>query len=59
MSELVLKGFEGQGIVFKGHEIELFVSGLEGYIIIPDNEKYNNARAIWNGMVDKKPGIMP
>ncbi len=35
--------------------IEEFKSGLRGRLIQPDDPDYDEARSIWNGMVDKRP----
>jgi len=58
MSGLLLKGFEGQEIPVRGPEIGSFEAGLKGYLIVPENERYNKARALWNGMIDRKPGLI-
>ena len=33
-------------------------SALSGDLILPHDDDYNEARQIWNGMFDKKPGII-
>ncbi|HCM76419.1 MAG TPA: FAD-linked oxidase [Cytophagales bacterium] len=32
--------------------------GFEGHVLLPDEPGYHEARAIWNGMFDKKPAII-
>ncbi len=58
MRETVLKGLNGQDVIFKGSDIESFESDLRGYIIFPGGEQYDKARALWNGVIDKKPGLI-
>ncbi|MCK9264136.1 MAG: FAD-binding oxidoreductase [Deltaproteobacteria bacterium] len=58
MSGILLKGLEGQEIRLKNQDISLFEAGLDGYLIVPANEKYNTARALWNGMIERKPGLI-
>lgn len=33
-------------------------AGFDGYIILPDSGNYDTAREIWNGMFDKRPGVI-
>ena len=33
-------------------------SGVRGEIILPESENYDEARKVYNGMIDKKPGII-
>jgi len=39
-------------------KIEELNRSFKGEIILPDNEAYENARKIWNAMIDKRPGII-
>ena len=32
--------------------------GFDGHVLLPDEPGYHEARAIWNGMFDKKPAII-
>ena len=38
--------------------LEKFRSSLQGTIILPGDNAYEDARKIWNGIIDKKPGLM-
>jgi hypothetical protein len=38
--------------------IENLVSRISGEIILPSNEKYHEARKVYNGMIDKHPGMI-
>jgi len=38
--------------------LKKFRSSLQGTIILPGDDAYEDARKIWNGMIDKKPGLM-
>ncbi len=35
-----------------------FVEGLRGGVIRPGDADYDSARAVWNGWVDKRPGLI-
>lgn len=39
-------------------EIEIFVSKLRGKIVMPSATDYNNSRKVYNGMIDKHPGMI-
>jgi len=38
--------------------IESLKQRLEGAVILPDDSSYDEARAIWNGMIDRKPAVI-
>jgi len=37
--------------------IEAFASQLRGEIILPENAAYNETRKVYNGMINKHPGM--
>jgi FAD/FMN-containing dehydrogenase len=34
------------------------IPGFRGDVIVPDQEDYDDARAVWNGTVDRRPGLI-
>jgi FAD/FMN-containing dehydrogenase len=38
--------------------VEQLRAGLRGTLIMPDEVGYDAARTIWNGMIDKRPGLV-
>jgi len=38
--------------------IATFESGLKGSLIRPESPDYDEARAVWNGMIDKRPALI-
>lgn len=38
--------------------IDKLRSKIKGRIVLPEDHDYNEVRAIWNGMIDKKPAII-
>jgi FAD/FMN-containing dehydrogenase len=39
-------------------EIDEFRKSIQGTLISPTNEAYDASRAVWNGMIDKHPGLI-
>ncbi|ELZ83191.1 FAD/FMN-dependent dehydrogenase [Haloferax elongans ATCC BAA-1513] len=37
---------------------EKFIEGFHGHIIRPSSGEYDDARAVWNGMIDRHPGLI-
>jgi hypothetical protein len=38
--------------------IEAFGAGLRGTLIQPNDQEYETARHVWNGMIDKRPALI-
>ena len=38
--------------------IEAFASGLRGRVVRPGDDDYDEARRVWNGMIDKRPALI-
>ena len=41
-----------------GDGLEAFAAGLHGRVIGPDAPDYDEARAIWNGMINRRPAVI-
>ena len=39
-------------------KIEIFASKLRGKIVMPSDSDYNNTRKVYNGMINKHPGMI-
>ncbi|MFQ5945108.1 MAG: FAD-binding oxidoreductase [Anaerolineae bacterium] len=48
----------GEETVLEQAAVEKFEAGLRGALLRPTDEGYEEARAIWNGMIDKKPALI-
>src|SRR5436305_1696503 len=40
------------------HNIEVLKQRLDGTLILPGDPAYDQARTIWNGMIDRKPAMI-
>ena len=38
--------------------LEEFATGIRGELVFPQSPEYENARKVYNGMIDKKPGLI-
>ena len=38
--------------------MEAFVSGVRGVVLRPEDEAYDDARSIWNGLIDRRPALI-
>src|SRR5262245_23145546 len=38
--------------------MEAFVTGVRGTVLRPDDEAYDGARTIWNGLIDRRPALI-
>jgi len=39
-------------------KFEVFKDQIRGEVILPENENYNESRKVFNGMIDKRPGMI-
>ena len=39
-------------------QFEEFRAQIRGEVILPDSENYNESRKVYNGMIDKRPGMI-
>jgi FAD/FMN-containing dehydrogenase len=38
--------------------LQKFVAGVRGAVLQPDDDGYDEARAIWNGLIDRRPALI-
>ncbi|NIO29723.1 MAG: FAD-binding protein [Candidatus Latescibacteria bacterium] len=49
---------DGSTETFARDAIDEFAASLRGELLTPDADRYDEARSIWNAMVDRKPGMI-
>ena len=42
----------------QARKIEELRGGFKGTILLPSDDAYENARKIWNAMIDKRPAVI-
>jgi FAD/FMN-containing dehydrogenase len=58
MDDLRVTTLDGPGAVIEGGSVEEFRGGLRGPLLLAADEGYDEARAIWNGSIDRQPAII-
>jgi FAD/FMN-containing dehydrogenase len=48
---------DGEAVV-EGEELRALKESLRGRLILPDDDLYEQSRKLWNGMIDKRPGLI-
>lgn len=58
MSNVNIANIEGGQTIFDSDQLVDLENGIRGRIVLAGQHGYNQARAIWNGIFDKKPAII-
>lgn len=58
MSKIELKTLSGKSVSIGEESIEQLRSCLRGSVILRDEPGYEEARTVWNAMVDRRPGLV-
>jgi FAD/FMN-containing dehydrogenase len=58
MAELRIVTLTGADAVLDETILERFASGLRGELLRPDATAYDEARKVWNGLIDKRPALI-
>ncbi len=58
LADLPAKSLTGGDLLLRGSSIEALSASLSGDLLLPGNERYEQARHIWNGMFDKRPALI-
>ena len=58
MSELEVEAAGGGKISLADGIIEEFSGSLRGNLLLPDDKDYDDARALWNAMIDNRPALI-
>src|SRR6185437_1420430 len=55
---IVESGIRSNEMMVQGGGIEAFRQLLSGEVVCPRDQGYNAARAVWNGMIDRRPALI-
>jgi len=58
MAELRIVTLAGAQSALDEAVVERFGSGLRGGLLRPGDAEYEEARALWNGVIDKRPALI-
>lgn len=58
MDTLQMLTIEGQSTLLDTTDLDNFSARIRGSLIYPDSPTYDEARAIWNSMIDKRPALI-
>ncbi len=58
MEELAINGVSNASILPQDDVVDAFRNSLKGQLIIGSDPEYDEARAIWNGMIDRRPAAI-
>jgi len=58
MVDLQVATLVGRDTVIEESKVEEFGSSLRGELLLPEDDGYDDARTIWNGMIDKRPALI-
>ena len=58
MTDLKVTTTSGEDAVLGGNAVDQFETGLRGNILSSADEGYDEARKVWNGMIDKRPALI-
>ena len=58
MNDLSFTGLELGKVTVNGQAVQALAAQLRGSIVGQNDETYDQARKIWNGMIDRKPGLI-
>ena len=58
MVDLRVTTINGADSMLKEADVESFTGSLRGPVFRPGDDGYDEARKLWNGMIDKRPGLI-
>src|SRR5258706_12899920 len=58
MAQVGLKTLDGKQQIIPEDALDKLRSGLHGKLLLPGEPGYDDARTIWNAMIDRKPAII-
>jgi len=58
MTTVSVRRSDGDPLTLEGAVIESLKADLRGPLLVPGEDGYDEARAVWNAMIDRRPGLV-
>lgn len=58
MNSIKITDLNGQPAILHSEELNSLKDKVKGDVIFPDSSNYDEARKVWNGLIDKKPAVI-
>lgn len=58
MADVTLATLEGGVTTISSADVDALAEGLDGELLTADSAGYNEARELWNAMLDRRPGLI-
>ncbi len=58
MAETRVKGLDGGEVKLEQRDLDALDAATRGAIMTPGDDGYDASRTIWNGMIDRRPGLV-
>jgi FAD/FMN-containing dehydrogenase len=58
MRDLQVKTYAGGEIRVNGEAIDALKESIRGRVLTPQSEQYDEARTVWNAMIDRRPALI-
>lgn len=58
MRSIAVKTLTGEDILVPERDVQTWQTGLRGRLMRPGDDGYEEARTVWNGMIDRKPALI-